>query len=133
MSILIVRVRVDLERRGLNAALAVYRAGFRLLLRDQRIYSKLPKLQIGFNPKQRFAGVDQRVPGSHAHVSCFDIPNDIILIASVRQVNFSRIQIKRFLAIVINIEIYLIAHLRVQIHPDILSHLKRRASPCPLR
>src|SRR5690554_6215346 len=63
------------------------------------------------------------------------MPDDLVLIAPIRQVDLPRVhaEIEGRLAVVIDVEVDLLAHLGVHVHPDILSHVKGSAPPCPLR
>src|SRR5690554_5356268 len=59
--------------------------------------------------------------------------DNFILVPPVRQFNLSGIHIEGCFAIVIDIKVDLVAHFRVQIHPDVLSHIKGRSASCSLR
>ena len=91
------------------------------------------ELQIRFYAEQRCTTVNERIGGSHTHVSRLHIPNDLIFVAPVGQFYLSGIHIKSCVAVVVDIEIDLIAYFRVHVELDLLIEIEPVTYACPLR
>lgn len=132
MAILIILVGIELKWRGLYPSAAVYRLCFRLLLGEEGVDMQFAELQVRFYPEQCRATVDQRIGGGHTHIPRLDMPDDLILITPVGQLYLPGIHVESGIAVVVDIEVDLIAYFRIHIELYLLVEIEPVTYPCPL-
>ena len=133
VTVLIILVHLDLERRCLHATFRLHRLRLRFLLGKQGVDTQLAELQVGLHTEQGGTSVDQGVAGGHADVTGLQRLDDLILLTRIGQFQLLGIEIKRGLGVVVHIEVDLRSDRGLHIQLDTLVEIKIGPFPRALR
>ena len=94
VAVLVILVGRDVKLTGLGSAIAAH--GFRLaiLLRHEGSCREFAELQFRFDTKQGSATMYQRRTGSHAHITGFDVLDDLVFLTFVSQLQVLAVEVK---------------------------------------
>ena len=67
-------------------------------------------MQFGFDTKERGATLDERRPGGHAHITCLDILDNLVLFPFVGEFEILGVKFKCGIGVVAHVEFHLVAH-----------------------
>ena len=124
VAVFIVSICRKLEVGELHAALGADALRTGLLLRDNGADFELAELQVGTYAEERRRAAYERRVGGHGDVARLDELDDFVLLAFVVQLEVLRVEVEGRLGVVVEVEVYLVAHLAVDAEIDFLVEIE---------
>ena len=120
VAVLVVGIGRELKGGELYATARTYALCARLLLRNDGAQFQFAKLQVGTHAEERVGATNEARRRGHRYVARLEQFDDFILLALVTQFEVLRVKVEGGLTVVVEVHVYLIAHLTVQTKVDFL-------------
>ena len=133
VAVFIVVVSLDVEGCELASALRAHTHRTRFLLAYHGLQVEFSKLQVRTDTEQGGGTRHERVVGWKRDVTCFNQFHDFVLLALVLQFQVLRVEVEGRIRVVVDVEVHLVAHLRVHREVDFLVEVETRHLAVALR
>ena len=114
MSVFFVIGGAELKVGGLCATLAGGAGCGTLLLAEYRLQFQLAELEVCAQTEQTAHTRNQTHVAGEGYISCLDELDDFVLLAIVLQLHVLRVEVEGGFCVVIQIQVYLVAHLTIE-------------------